>query len=241
MLLLSGIFRSVSHELRTIRGALYRRIAGRNALPPGVIDAFHKNYFDARDFNLTWRNTHWLGHAILKCPLDLWLYQEIVHRLRPSLIVETGTAFGGSALYMASMCDLVGHGKVVTIDLTPQPNRPEHPRITYVNASSTDPETVERVRGLVDGSGPVMVILDSDHRMEHVAAELELYHPFVTSGSYLIVEDTNLNGHPVEPEHGPGPMEAMRAFVENHAEFTHDSAMDKFLMSFNPKGFLRRR
>jgi len=77
--------------------------------------------------------------------------------------------------------------------------------------------------------------------MEHVAGELELYHPFVTSGSYLIVEDTNLNGHPVEPEHGPGPMEAMQAFLPAHPEFAHDSAMDKFLMTFNPKGFLKRR
>jgi cephalosporin hydroxylase len=166
----------------------------------------------------------------------------MIHSLRPALIIETGTAFGGSAHYMASMCDLVGHGKVVTIDLHPQPNRPEHERITYVNASSTAPDTVARIKSMVDvAGGPVVVILDSDHRMEHVAGELELYHPFVTSGSYLIVEDTNLNGHPVEPEHGPGPMEAMQAFLPSHPEFAHDSAMDKFLMTFNPKGFLKRR
>lgn len=241
MLLLSGLFRSVTHELRTVRGAVYRRLAGPQALAPDVVDAFHKTYFDARDFNLTWRNTFWLGHPVLKCPLDLWLYQEIIHTLRPTLIVETGTAFGGSALYLASMCDLVGHGRVVTIDLTPQPNRPAHPRITYIDASSTAPETVSQVKGMIDGRGPVLVILDSDHRQEHVAAELDLYHPLVTRGSYLIVEDTNLNGHPVEPQHGPGPLEALQAFLPAHPEFAHDPAMDKFLMSFNPKGFLKRR
>jgi cephalosporin hydroxylase len=236
-----SLIRTLTREVKILRGALYQRAAKFD--PHGdVTQAFHKKYFDARDFNLTWRNTFWLGTPILKCPLDLWLYQEVIHSLRPALIIETGTAFGGSAHYMASMCDLVGHGKIVTIDLHPQPNRPEHPRITYVNASSTAPETVARIKGMVDAAGgPVMVILDSDHRMEHVAGELALYHPFVTSGSYLIVEDTNLNGHPVEPDHGPGPMEAMQAFLPAHPEFAHDSSMDKFLMTFNPKGFLKRR
>lgn len=235
-----GISNAARHELRALRGAFYRRVAGFD--PHGdVTQAFHREYFDARQYNLTWRNTYWLGHAILKCPLDLWLYQEILHKLRPSLIVETGTAFGGSALYLASMCDLIGTGRIITIDINDHPGRPVHPRIQYVTASSTSAETVALVKREAAGHGPVMVILDSDHRMEHVLQELEVLHPLVTPGSYLIVEDTNLNGHPVEREHGPGPMEAMEAFLPKHPEFAHDTAMDKFLLSFNPKGFLLRR
>ena len=85
-----------------------------------------------------------------------------------------------------------------------------------------------------------MVLLDSDHTRDHVLKELEAYSPMVTHGSYLIVEDTNLNGHPVEPEHGPGPMEALEAFLPAHPQFAHDTAMDKFLLTFNPRGFLKR-
>jgi cephalosporin hydroxylase len=232
---------TIRHELRTLRGAFHRRLSGRQVLDDDILNNFHRSYFNARDFNLTWRNTYWLGHPILKCPLDLWLYQEILHKVRPSLIIETGTAYGGSALYLASICDLVGAGRVVTIDVTPQSARPSHPRITYIDASSTSPDTVDRVRSEIGHDDTVMVILDSDHRMAHVADELALYHSFVSPGSYLIVEDTNLNGHPVEPEFGPGPMEAVEAFLPSHPEFTHDAGMDKFLLSFNPKGFLRRR
>ena len=73
-------------------------------------------------------DTRWLGVRTDKCPLDLWIYQELLHELRPDLIVETGTAFGGSALYFASLCDLLGHGRVLTIDVQPQEGRPEHPQ-----------------------------------------------------------------------------------------------------------------
>lgn len=237
---LASLRRNVAHELRAIRGAFYRRLAGRSALDPDVIQAFHKLYFDARAYNLTWRNTHWLGHAILKCPLDLWLYQEILHRIRPAVIVETGTAFGGSALYLASMCDLIGHGKVVSVDLEPRPGRPEHPRVTYLTGSSVAPDTFAEVQMAIAGASPVMVLLDSDHSEAHVSRELESYHRLVSVGSYLVVEDTNLNGHPVEPEHGPGPWEAVQAFLPRHPEFAHDAEMDKFLLSFNPSSYLKR-
>lgn len=236
---MTSIISSLRHEMRTLRGAFYKRVA-RFDPHDDVTLAFHRAYFDARQFHMTWRNTFWLGHPILKCPLDLWLYQEILHKLRPSVIVETGTAFGGSALYLASMCDLIGTGRIITIDLEPQPGRPEHPRITYVSASSTAPETIDMVKRETAGQGPVLVILDSDHRMEHVARELELYHPLVTPGSYLIVEDTNLNGHPTSPAFGPGPFEALGEFLDGTRDFIVDPSREKFLLTFNPKGFLKR-
>lgn len=236
--MLRSVARQVAHEAKTLRGAFYQRLSGVE-LDGDVTTAFHRLYFDARAFNLTWRNTYWLGHQVLKCPLDLWLYQEILHRIRPKVIVETGTAFGGSAMYLASVCDCIGQGRIISIDVERR-TLPEHPRVDYLVGSSTDPDIVAEVRRRIDGAGPVMVLLDSDHHRDHVAAELELYAPLVSSGSYLVVEDTNLNDHPVEPEFGPGPYEAVQQFLASHAEFRHDPEMEKFLLSFNPGGYLRR-
>ena len=107
----STLARAIAHEIRTLRGAFYRRLYVSRANEQEIVDSFHRLYFDARAFNMTWRNTFWLGHPILKCPLDLWIYQEIITELRSAVIVETGTAFGGSALYLASICDIVGQGE----------------------------------------------------------------------------------------------------------------------------------
>jgi cephalosporin hydroxylase len=84
------------------------------------------------------------------------------------------------------------------------------------------------------------VILDSDHSQTHVRAELQAYAPMVSLGSYLVVEDTNVNGHPVLPDFGPGPMEATQEFLISHNEFVRDPSREKFMMTFNPGGFLRR-
>jgi cephalosporin hydroxylase len=168
------------------------------------------------------------------------VYQEIIHDLQPDLIVETGTAYGGSALYMASVCDAVGHGQIVTIDLPGGgwPDRPEHPRISYLTGSSTDPQMVAEVAAR--GSGTVMVVLDSDHSAAHVLDEIRAYAPMVTSGSYLVVEDTIVNGNPVLDSFGPGPMEAVTKFLEESSEFVVDRSREKLLMTFNPSGWLRR-
>lgn len=237
----SSLSRALLHEAKTLRGAFYRRIAASHQNEQALVAEFHRLYFDASAFHMTWRNTRWMGHDILKCPLDLWLYQEILFRLRPAVVVETGTAFGGSAHFLASMMDILGHGRVITIDVDARPGRPEHPRITYLTGSSVAPDMVDHVRSLVSTDAPVMVLLDSDHAQSHVLAELEAYAPLVSRGSYLIVEDTNLNGHPVLPDYGPGPMEALQAFLPSHPDFVHDTSMDKFFLTFNPKGWLKRR
>lgn len=197
-------------------------------------------YFYARA-DLTWGRTSWLGIPLWKNPLDLWVYQEILWEVRPSLIVETGTYRGGSALYIASLCDLMGYGQVLTIDIEARTDRPQHPRIEYVDGSSLSPKTIELVERRVGAaSGPVLVVLDSDHHRPHVQAELDMYHRFVTPGSYLIVEDTNINGHPVKPSFGPGPMEAVAAFLPRHPEFAVDRSRERYLVTHNPGGYLRR-
>jgi cephalosporin hydroxylase len=203
-----------------------------------ALETFHRRYYDSG----VWTDTQWLGVPVQKCPLDLWVYQELLGETRPGLIVETGTAAGGSALYLASICDLLGRGHIVTIDVA-EADRPRHPRISYHHGSSTDPAIVERVRRMTAGApSGVMVVLDSDHSAAHVAAELEAYAAFVTPGHYLIVEDTNVNGHPVLPEHGAGPTEALEAFLAEHgAAFEVDRTREKFGLTFNPGGYLRRR
>lgn len=204
-----------------------------------VIRSFHRLFYDSG--TQTWSNTRWLGVPAQKCPFDLWVYQELLHELRPAVIVECGTADGGSALFLASICDLLGYGEVVTVDIADQPGRPSHDRITYLNGSSTEPEIVERVKQMVAGRAPVVVILDSDHSRDHVLNELRLYAPLVSEGSYVIVEDSNVNGHPVVPDFGPGPAEAVTQFLAETEEFEVDRSREKFLLTFNPSGYLRKR
>ena len=216
-----------------------KRVANSKVAERVVLTSFAWLYYmQARDRD--WMGAQWLGTPIWKLPTDLWVYQEIVHELRPDVIVETGTAHGGSAAYLASICDLVDHGRVVTIDITVPPNPPPHPRITYVTGSSTAADIVDRVGELVSGCGHVLVILDSDHSRDHVLAELRAYAPMVTPGSYVIVEDTNVNGHPVYRRHGPGPMEAVDAFLAESSDFTIDRGREQFLHTFNPRGYLSR-
>jgi cephalosporin hydroxylase len=200
---------------------------------------FQEFYYASED--RTWRNTFWFGTLVEKCPLDLWIYQEIIHECRPDLIVETGTMEGGSALYMASILDLIGQGEVVSVDIEAKPRRPIHPRVTYLTGSSTDPNVVAHVADRARGKHSVMVILNSDHARDHVLEELCNYAPFVTPGNYLIVEDTNVNGNPVARGHGPGPREALEVFLANNGTFAVDRSREKLLLTFNPGGYLRRR
>jgi cephalosporin hydroxylase len=181
----------------------------------------------------------WFGYELVKCPLDLWIYQELLVRTRPDLLVETGTWCGGSALYFAMLFDHLGHGEVITVDVEVKPNRPVHPRIRYLTGSSVDPAIVAQVREAVGGSR-ALVVLDSDHHAAHVYDEIIAYSPLVQTGDYMIVEDTNVNGHPVWPDFGPGPMEAIDKFLSQNDEFVIDLRCERFLMTQYPRGYLRR-
>jgi cephalosporin hydroxylase len=203
-----------------------------------IVRPFHRLFYNSG--KQTWSNTHWLGVPAQKCAFDLWVYQEILDEVRPAVIVECGTANGGSALFLASICELLGHGEVITVDIAEHSGRPSHDRITYLKGSSTAPEVVEKVTQLVAGRTPVVAILDSDHSCDHVLRELRLYAPLVSAGSYLIVEDSNVNGHPVLPDFGPGPAEAVARFLAETEEFEVDRSREKFLLTFNPSGYLRK-
>ena len=193
-----------------------------------------------------WNSTHWLGVPILKLPSDLWMYHEVIWETRPDLIVETGTARGGSALFFANLFDLMGvPGRVITVDVAHCPEGyPEHPRIDFITGSSTSPQTIATIRAQIRPADRVMVVLDSDHSESHVRGELDLYSHLVSPGCYLVVEDTNVNGHPVYRTHGPGPMEALTDFLASSSgrAFVSDHARDrKYGFTFHPRGWLRRR
>jgi cephalosporin hydroxylase len=205
-----------------------------------LVDRFLELYYNARYSNLTWGNTLWRGIATLRCPLDLWLYQEIIHETRPDLIVEAGTASGGGALYLASLCEMTAHGQVVSIDIRHAPTLPKHPRLSYLTGSSVAAEVVASVAARAKAAKQVLVILDSDHTMPHVLAELRAYAPLVRIGGYLIVEDTIVNGHPLRGDFGPGPMEAVEQFLEENPGWIIDRSKEKFLLSFNRNGYLKR-
>jgi len=168
----------------------------------------------------------------MKIPLDFWVYQEIIWETRPQFIIETGSYSGGSALFFASICDLIGEGKVVTIDVDDLASRTlSHPRITTIVGSSVSDGVISQVRQIV-GSQTAMVSLDSGHSKDHVLREMELYSEFVSVGNYLVVEDTGARG--------PGPSRAVKEFLRNRQDFVPDGTREKFLYTGFPGGFLKR-
>jgi cephalosporin hydroxylase len=236
--------------LAYLRPAPYRIRPGAHRTPTevsplteeeqGIVDAFHKLYYDQRVEGRQTVLLSWFGHRILKCPFDIWTYQEIIFETKPELIIECGTRYGGGALYLASLFDLRGGpGQVMTIDITAMKHRPVHPRVQYVAGSTLDDGVVAQVRSAAAGKR-TMVILDSDHSATQVAAELKIYPEFVSNGCYLIVDDANLGGHPVLPEHGPGPTEALDEWYPTQSDFEIDRSRERFMLSLNPRGFLKR-
>jgi len=205
-----------------------------------IVDRFHELFYSHWQAGGETISIGWLGYETQKCALDLWIFQEIITETTPDVIIECGTYAGGSALFLASICQLLGTGQVVTIDIEPRPDRPPHPLITYLEGSSTADAIIAQVRAIVGQDRRGMVILDSNHAQAHVARELELYAPFVAVGCYLVVEDTNIHGHPAYPSYGPGPAEAVEAFLSTTSAFIVDHARERFLMTLNPSGYLRR-
>ena len=217
------------------RGVKAARFRVNRQLDRSAIARAHEVFYESD----AWTKATWLGTQALKNPLDLWVYQEVMVETQPELIVETGTYRGGSALFLASVCDLVGRGEVVSIDVEPaRDDYPVHPRITYLaGRSSTDPGVVAEVAERAAGR-PILVVLDSDHSQGHVEAELAAYAPLVPVGCYLIVEDSNIGL--IREDLMPGPLQAVESFLSRRDDFEIDREREKFLITFNPSGYLRR-
>lgn len=199
-----------------------------------------------------WHSSTFLGVKVEKLPTDAWMYQELIARVRPDLLIETGTLAGGSAFFFARIMDLLGHGEVLSIDVNEWPverlvpflgaaPRPEHPRIRYLTGSSTDWPVVQQAVAACADKQTVMVVLDSDHSERHVREELMCYAPLVTVGSYLVVEDTGLT-EATNPGAGAafGAYAALQGWLPDHPEFEVAPECERFLLTAHPGGYLRR-
>jgi cephalosporin hydroxylase len=198
-----------------------------------VLDRFREMFFEA------WAQEHrpWLGTSIIKYPTDMFLYQMILTKCRPDVLIETGSYLGGSALFYATIMDLMGHGQVLSIDVT-QRTRPIHPRLTFRIGRSTAYDTLEFVKEFV-GNKTCMVTLDSNHLRSHVKRELHFYSPYVSVGQYLVVEDTFPN-HKINIEER-GPKAALDSWLPNHPEFIMEPLENAFAgISQNIGGYLKR-
>ncbi len=161
------------------------------------------------------------------------LYQQEIWRNKPDFIIDSGTRFGGSALFFADMLEVVGKGRVVSIDIRKR-DYPKHPRIHYLTGDSTSTEILDQIKGVV-GGGSVMVTLDSDHSKEHVSKELLSYAPLVTKGQWLVVEDCyGISGEL------DGPGEARDSFLKNNNDFIKEDVDRQFIVAYSRGGWLRK-
>lgn len=215
----------------------------KRKLRPQVIDAFHRFYYSDID---AWSTNTFLGFRIQQSPFDLQIYHELVWRLRPGYILQTGVSGGGSLAFFASLLDMLGAdpGAIVVgvdIRISEAARGLAHPRIRLIEGDSVSPAVLERIRGMLPASRTALVSLDSDHARAHVLKELRLYAEFVPVHSYMVCEDTNINGHPVARNWGEGPMEAVDAFIASDDRFVRDDAVwRRQLISFHQFGWLKR-
>ena len=184
----------------------------------------------------------WMGVGTLKNPLDAWVYQEIIHEVKPDTIVEIGSYMGGATLYFAHLLDLMGNGTVVSVDIDRTRYEVEHDRIVTITGDSASQEVVDQVAGYCDGKN-VLVFHDGDHSRAQVKKDLAAYSKFVNVGSYFIVEDGIVDLFEPEESLGldtDGPLAAVEEFLTRHPEFVVDRDRERYILTYNPKGFLRR-
>jgi cephalosporin hydroxylase len=231
--------RSIGARLRAsigrARSYLYHRLATSPAVP-----RLYRYNLVSRTHNFV--NATYAGIPCVQSPLDLWVLQEAISQLRPALLIEIGSYRGGSALFYAQLMDLLGTGRVVSIDLQ-RPAGVEHPRVEFVEGDSLAPEIIERARAEADAvEGPVLVILDGDHSRGHVRGELEAYAPLVTPGSLLLSQDGLVDELEAFSGQRPGPLPANRDFLASHPEFSYDAELgERYGFTTHPLGWLRRR
>jgi cephalosporin hydroxylase len=213
-----------------------------------VTNLFHYLYYSNAD---SWPKNTYRGFVIHQNPIDLQTYHELIFNLRPKAIIQTGVFQGGSMVFFSSMLDFVdptGTSKVIGVDivLSESALRVNNNRVHLIEGDSTSSATLAKVKKIIDElecgvDGPVMVILDSDHSQSHVQKELVAYSEFVSIGSYLVVEDTNLNGWPVNWRFGPGPHEAVVNFIKTDKRFLQDNHLwERNFFSFHQYGWLKR-
>lgn len=185
--------------------------------------------------------TTYFGVPALKNPFDFWVYQELIHQLRPNVIIEIGNNYGGSTLALAHLLDNLGSGRIIAVDIDQSRIYPQvrsHPRITFAEGDAC--VLAEAVCSQVGPDERVMIIEDSSHTYDNTLGVLEGYGDLLKSGDYFIVEDSICHhGLNVGPD--PGPYEAVEEFLRRSDKFVLDRSKESFLITWNPKGFLLRK
>lgn len=201
-------------------------------------------YFSSKGFL---HSIDWMGIPARKIPMDMWIYQEIIFETKPDFIIEIGAFYGGSTLFLAQVCDGIGKGQVISVDISHDFFMATHHRIEKVTGDCSHSDTISTVKDLVQ-HGTVMVIHDGDHNAVAVRRDLELYAPLVSPGMYLIVEDGivdlfNPSRNKLAKAYSEGgPLKASREFLSNYStEFELDSRRERFILTTNPEGYLRRK
>jgi len=245
-----------------------RRMVQQNGDKRSEFDLYSKESFEL--LSLLWvkvgwslkypHSFTWMGRPVIQLPEDMIRTQEVIYQVRPDVIVETGVAHGGSLIYYASLCKLMGAGRVIGIDIEIRPrNRtaieahPLFPLISLIEGDSTHPDVVREVKSSIAVGEKVLVLLDSNHSRQHVARELEAYHSLVTTGSYIVATDGIMRDLSDVPRgkaewKEDNPFEAARDFAAGHPEFVLETpafAFDEGLITrpvtYWPGAWLRRR
>ncbi|MBM3560526.1 MAG: hydroxylase [Alphaproteobacteria bacterium] len=195
----------------------------------------------------------WLGRPVIQFPTDIVAIQELLWRIRPDVVIETGVAHGGSLVLSASILQLLGRGKVIGVDIEIGPHNraaiEAHPlkhRIELIEGSSIAGDTVAAVRASASEAETVLVFLDSSHTVNHVRQELEIYSPLVTPGSYLVAHDGSQAWVWDIPRgkldwKDDHPLKAIHAFLAEHPEFSIDPHWTRYGITSSPDGWLKRR
>ena len=187
------------------------------------------------------KKTSYFGIKTFQSPNDFWIYQEIIHRTKPDVLIEIGNFCGGSTLALAHIFDAMGHGRIIGLDID-QSKIPElvtsHPRITLIEGDAC--ESYNQVTSLMSSEERVLIIEDSSHTYENTLNVLRLYADLVKPGDYFIVEDSICH-HGLSIGPSPGAYEAVEAFIGEGAEFEVDREQESFLITWNPKGYLKRK
>ncbi|VVM05790.1 CmcI family methyltransferase [Methylacidimicrobium tartarophylax] len=184
--------------------------------------------------------TTYFGIKTFKCPLDFWVYQELLYECQPEVVVEIGNFHGGSALALAHILDALGKGRIIAIDINQRkidPRAKRHPRISWMQGDAK--LLAGKVASQISESERVLIIEDSEHTYDNTLGVLRAYAGLVSPGSYLIVEDTNCH-HGVADGPSPGPYEAVADFLAEDDRFEADRIRENFGITWNPRGYLRR-
>ena len=184
----------------------------------------------------------WMGVPALKNPFDSWIYQELIFKVRPDIIVEFGAKYGGSTLFFAHMLDLIGSGEVISVDLDRSVYNVTHPRIIVLTGDSISAEISAQITEICQENS-VLIVHDANHSRDSVFQHLQIYWHLVTVGSYFIIEDGLRDLFTPNDSIGSfndGPLPAIEQFLAKNKNFAVDEECERYILTYNPRGFLKR-